>query len=226
MGLVGMARDITERKKAEEKLRSLSAVVKQSSEGMAVSDLDGILTFANNAWCKMHGYKSSKELLGKNLAIFYTKEQLEYEVKPFNEKVKQDGAHSGEVGHITKDGKPFPTLMGTTILKDEQGKPYALVGIARDITERKRIEKALNDRVEFEKIVASISTSFINLALDEVDAGIEDALGSIGEFSGVDRSYLFRLFDDGTKTDNTHEWCAEGIVPQIENLEGLQTQPV
>jgi len=215
--------DITERKKAEEKLIPLLAVVKQSSEGMAVANLDGILTFANNAWCKMHGYKSSKELLGKNLAIFHNKEQLENEVKPFNEKVKQDGAHSGEVGHITKDGKPFPTLMGTTLLKDEQGKPYALVGIARDITERKRMEKALNDRVCFEKIVASISTSFINLAPDEIDIGIEDALGSIGEFFGVDRSYLFRLFDDGTKTDNTHEWCAEGIVPQIENLKGLQT---
>ncbi len=215
--------DITERKKAEEKLIPLLAVVKQSSEGMAVANLDGILTFANNAWCKMHGYKSSKELLGKNLAIFHNKEQLENEVKPFNEKVKQDGAHSGEVGHITKDGKPFPTLMGTTLLKNEQGKPYALVGIARDITERKRMEKALNDRVCFEKIVASISTSFINLAPDEVDIGIEDALGSIGEFFGVDRSYLFRLFDDGTKTDNTHEWCAEGIVPQIENLKGLQT---
>jgi len=215
--------DITERKKAEEKLIPLLAVVKQSSEGMAVANLDGILTFANNAWCKMHGYKSSKELLGKNLAIFHNKEQLENEVKPFNEKVKQDGAHSGEVGHITKDGNPFPTLMGTTLLKDEQGKPYALVGIARDITERKRMEKTLNDRVCLEKIVASISTSFINLAPDEIDIGIEDALGSIGEFFGVDRSYLFRLFDDGTKTDNTHEWCAEGIVPQIENLKGLQT---
>jgi len=88
--------DITERKKAEEKLIPLLAVVKQSSEGMAVANLDGILTFANNAWCKMHGYKSSKELLGKNLAIFHNKEQLENEVKPFNEKVKQDGAHSGD----------------------------------------------------------------------------------------------------------------------------------
>ncbi len=90
-----------------------------------------------------------------------------------------------------------------------------------DITERKWIEKALNDRVEFEKIVASISTSFLNLAPDEIDIGIEDALRTIGEFSGIDRSYLFRLFDDGTKTDNTHEWCAEGIAPQIGSLKEL-----
>jgi len=103
------------------------------------------------------------------------------------------------------------------------GELMGSVAVVRDITERKLIEKALKDRVEFEKIVASISTSFINLAPDEIDTGIEDALGSIGEFSGVDRSYLFRLVDDGTKTDNTHEWCARGIVPQIENLKGLQT---
>jgi len=137
--------DITERKNTEEKLRLLSTVVEQSSEGMAVANLDGILTFVNNAWCKMHGYQSSEELLGKNLAIFHNKEQFENEVKPFNEKVRQDGTYSGEVGHITKDGKPFPTLMGTTILKDKQGKPYAFVGIARDITKRKKAEEALRN---------------------------------------------------------------------------------
>jgi len=81
----------------------------------------------------------------------------------------------------------------------------------------------MNDRVEFEGIVTAISTSFINLAPDDIDLGIEHALGSIGEFSGVDRSYLFRFFDDGIAMDNTHEWCAQGIVPQIGNLKGLQT---
>jgi len=85
--------DITEHRKAEESLRSLSAVVKQSSEGMAIANLDGILTFANDAWCKMHGYKSSKKLLGKNLAIFHNKEQLENEVKTFNEKVRELAAY-------------------------------------------------------------------------------------------------------------------------------------
>ena len=133
---VHIVKDITERKRAEEEIKMLSSVVEQSAEGMAIADLDGNLTFVNNAWCRMHGYKSSEELLGKNLAISHNKEQLENEVKPFNTKVFKLGTYSGEVGHITRNGKPFPTLMTSVVLKNKQGKPYAIAGIARDITER------------------------------------------------------------------------------------------
>jgi PAS domain S-box-containing protein len=140
--------DITERKRAEEEIKMLSSVVEQSKEGMATAGLDGTLTFVNDAWCKMHGYRSSEELLGKNLAIFHNKEQIGNEVKPFNEKVIAFGTYSGEVGHVTRDGKPFPTLMVTTLLKDKIGKPYALAGIAKDITEHKKAEKENQKRVK------------------------------------------------------------------------------
>lgn len=135
-------------KRAEKEYRYLSAVVEQSTEGMAVADLEGKLIYVNNAWCKMHGYKSSEKLLGKNLAIFHTKEQLENDVMPFNQKVKEIGTHRGEIGHVTRDGQVFPTLMVTTLLKDEQGRPFALAGIAKDITERVRAEEDLKESKE------------------------------------------------------------------------------
>ena len=143
VGTLSSGEDITERKNSEQNIRLLSSAVEQSTEGIAIADLDGNLSFINDAWCKMHGYKNSKELLGKNLAIFHNKEQLENDVIPFNEKVKKFGTHGGEVGHINKDGKPFPTIMTSTILKDDQDKPYAIVGIAKDITERKKAEQKL-----------------------------------------------------------------------------------
>jgi PAS domain S-box-containing protein len=146
--VISLGLDITERKQAEEEIKKLSSVVQQSTEGMATVDFDGNLTFVNDAWCKMHGYESSNELLGKNLAISHNQEQMENDVKPFNDKVMEFGAYSGEVGHITKDGKPFPTLMTSTVLKDKQGKPYALVGIAKDISEHKRTEEVLRDSEE------------------------------------------------------------------------------
>ena len=144
-GIQVWVKDIDERKQAEERLRFLSSAVEQSSEGMAVADMEGNLIYVNHAWVEMHGYESFEELTGRHLSIFHDSEQLKNEVKPFNEMVMENGYHKGEVGHICKDGKPFPTLMTTTLIKDESGKPIAFSGIAKDITDIKRAQEALRE---------------------------------------------------------------------------------
>ncbi len=190
IGYRGVDKDITERKLAEEKIKSLSSIVEQSTEGMALVDLNGNLIFANKAWCEMHGYKSSKSILGKNLSVFHNKEQLENDVIPFNEKVKKYGTFSGEVEHITKDGNLFPTLMTSTLLKNELGNPYAIAGIAKDITERKLVEKKLHNAiVDLENIfnispglicVANANTGYITIC----NPAVKSILGiSVEEFT-------------------------------------------
>ena len=101
--------------------------------------------YVNPAWAEMHDYDSSEELIGRSLKIFHNQEQIENDVELFNLIVKEKGANSGEVGHIRKDGTPFPTLMTTTLLKDDNGKPEALLGIAKNITAIKETEKALRE---------------------------------------------------------------------------------
>ncbi len=130
-------------KQTEEEICFLSYTVEQSSEGMAVVDLEGNLTYANRAWVNMHGYESSEELIGQHLSVFHNREQLENEVIPFNEKAMKKGSHSGEVGHIRKDGTPFPTMMTSNVVKNEKGEIIALNGLALDITDRKRAEDRL-----------------------------------------------------------------------------------
>ncbi len=95
-----------------------------------------------------------------------------------------------------------------------------------DITELKLAEEELRHRVEFEKLIFSISTRFIKLRPDEIDDGVAVALREIGTFCRVDRSYVFSVAPDGETVDNTHEWCAPGIEPQIDNLQGLPTGTV
>jgi len=85
----------------------------------------------------------SEPLIGRSLSIFHNKAQLENEVIPFNEKVKKYGTCTGEVGHITKEGKTFPTLMTTTLLRDTHDNPIAFSSIARDITESKQAVEEL-----------------------------------------------------------------------------------
>ncbi|MEA1907654.1 MAG: PAS domain S-box protein [Euryarchaeota archaeon] len=136
-------RDITERKKEEEETRRLATIVEQAAEGIAVADIEGNIQFANQAWAAMHGYENSNELVGKHLSIFHTEEHLKTEVIPFNEEVKQSGHNAGEVAHMRKDGTTFPTMMVVSLLKNKQDKPYGIVGFARDITDRKRLEREL-----------------------------------------------------------------------------------
>lgn len=126
----------------------LASAVEQSSEGMAIADLEGKLMYVNPSWVEMHGYDSGEELLGKSLTIFHNKEQLNKDVKPFNQIVKKKGTYTGEVGHVQKDGTPFPTLMTTTLLKDENRKPLAMLGIAKEITSIKNVEMALRESQE------------------------------------------------------------------------------
>ncbi len=222
IGLQGITRDITERKKAKEAFTDETIrrriLMEQSRDGIVILGRDGSVYESNQRFAEMLGFSPEEvsHLHVWDWEFQSTREQLRDMLRNIDET-----GNNFETQHRRKDGTTYDAEISAN------GAVFAgeklIFCVCRDITERKRIEKALKDRVEFEKIVATISTSFINLPPDELDAGIEDALRSIGEFSGVDRSYIFRLFDDGTTMDNTHKWRARGIVPQIGNLKRLQT---
>ncbi|MDA0988822.1 MAG: ATP-binding protein [Chloroflexi bacterium] len=91
----------------------------------------------------------------------------------------------------------------------------------QEIEDRKQAERALQHLVGLETIVSAISTKFGTSTPENIDATINEALGEIGEFAGIHRSYLFLFSDLRTKMDNTHEWCADGIEPQIEMLKDI-----
>jgi len=86
------------------------------------------------------------------------------------------------------------------------------------------IEKQLNFRVAFEKLITMISTNFINLAADDINQGINQALQTIGTFLDVHRSYVFLLAEDCEKLDNTHEWCAENFLSRIDQLKDIYVE--
>jgi len=96
-----------------------------------------------------------------------------------------------------------------------------MVRTIRYAIERKRAEEALRYRMEFEKLIATISTHFINISLEQMDRGINRALQAIGEFSGVDRSYLYQFSTQEAGTGYGYEWCREGVEPQLARRRAL-----
>jgi PAS domain S-box-containing protein len=138
-GVVGVTRDISERVSFEQQLLEYKTAVEQAADGIAVADLEGYILFVNEAWAEMHGH-SVEEVKGKHLKVFHSRKQLYSEVMPFNRCLLERGTNSGEVGHVRKDGREFPTFMTTAVLS-MRGQPYAMMAVMRDITEQKAAER-------------------------------------------------------------------------------------
>ncbi|MGQ9853567.1 MAG: histidine kinase dimerization/phosphoacceptor domain -containing protein, partial [Candidatus Oleimicrobiaceae bacterium] len=90
-----------------------------------------------------------------------------------------------------------------------------------EIQERRKAEEALKERLALEDLIAAIATDFVRLRAEQVDPHINQALAALGAFAQVDRSYVFVFSLDGARMSCTHEWVAEGIHPEIENLRAL-----
>lgn len=106
-------------------------------------------------------------------------------------------------------------------LYDAQGKLAGAIESLRDITEAKRMEARIRHRIDLEQVVGSISARFIALDPADLEDALEETIRVLGSFLSVDRSYVFRFDSDLTRVENTHEWCAEGIEPQIDVLQDL-----
>ena len=128
--------DVTERKRVEERVKLLSSSVEQSTEGIAVSDVAGNLQFTNHAFAEMHGY-SPAELVGKNLSVFHTADQIPA-VDAALRAILETGRFRGEILHARRDGSVFPGLMDNSLIKDAEGRAVGMIGTLIDITERKR----------------------------------------------------------------------------------------
>ncbi|MDQ6800806.1 MAG: EAL domain-containing protein [Acidobacteriota bacterium] len=67
---------------------------------------------------------------------------------------------------------------------------------------------SLRHRLEFEKLISSISTNFINLPPEEIDNGIREALGTVGRFINADRSYVYLFSEDRQSARMAYSWTA------------------
>jgi PAS domain S-box-containing protein len=136
----------TERQRVEEKVRKLSSAVEQSIDGIAIGDLEPKLTYVNSAFAWMHGY-SPEEMVGMPIVSLHNEEQMD-EYQRSMAQIKTQGSWIGEIGHVRKDGTPFPTFMSATLLKDDDGKPTGILALVRDITEQKQAELGLKESQE------------------------------------------------------------------------------
>ena len=141
----GILRDVSSRKQAEEKVKLFSGAMEEAMEGIEITDLKGYILYANKAVEELYGYSPS-ELLGKHVNV--TNADKKYAARVIVPSIRTEGRWSGEIMALRKDGAPFPVWLSTAFIRNDAEEPIAMIGIIRDMTERKRVEDELRDHRE------------------------------------------------------------------------------
>jgi len=90
-----------------------------------------------------------------------------------------------------------------------------LAGFAMSVEEERRTQ------IGMQELLTRIAATHINLPLDRVDGAVQNSLGELGRFVNADRLYIFEYDFDNEICRNTHEWCADGIAPHIQDLQDV-----
>ncbi|UYP44645.1 hypothetical protein NEF87_000930 [Candidatus Lokiarchaeum ossiferum] len=112
---------------------------------------------------------------------------------------------------VAKDGTKFIVRWNLELLKDEQGKIVGLYCIGKDVTEKRIMQMELKHRIAMEQLITEISTTFLNIDLDQLDEKIQDLLANIGVFTNTNRSYLFLFQPSNEQFSLSHEWISKGF---------------
>ena len=133
--------DITEPKKAREKIKIFSDAVTSAFDCFFLTDIKGNITYANASACTVFGYNLD-EFLKLNIADLDADPKI---AKKVMQEMSVKGRWSGEVTNIRKSKENFSSLLSAFIIKDDKGIPKGTMGILRDITERKKAEETLKE---------------------------------------------------------------------------------
>jgi PAS domain S-box-containing protein len=138
----GVKIDITGRKEAEEARRRLAAIVESSDDAIASKDLNGMVTSWNKSAEKLFGY-TAKEIIGKPVTLIIPPE-LHPDEDVILSKIKRgEKIDHFETVRVKKNGERIEVSLTISPVRDDQGKVVGAAKIVRDITENKKIDRAL-----------------------------------------------------------------------------------
>ncbi|MBD3179614.1 MAG: PAS domain S-box protein [Candidatus Latescibacteria bacterium] len=140
LGMICTVRDVTELKKDDRHLRFLAHTINQITDVVTVTDLEGRITYVNDACSKMLG-RSREELVGLSVEEYGGTDDEIGKQREIIEMTTKNGYWRGEVVNISSGGNRSILDSRTHLIRDSSGEPIAMIGIATDITARVRGEE-------------------------------------------------------------------------------------
>ena len=138
-GLVGISRDITERRLSEERLREQNEILSNSHEGVMIVNLDNEVTLWNHGAEEMFGWTAAEALGRQPEQVLGIKDTGL--LATMRTAVNRDGFWSGELRLKASDGRELIVESRITLVRDSAGQPRARLSILADITEKKLLEE-------------------------------------------------------------------------------------
>jgi serine phosphatase RsbU (regulator of sigma subunit) len=180
-------------------------------------------TEVNESFVKMYSLESKEEVL--NLSILHFLSMQESEGREILEKFIQNKYQL--IDEVTIELDKFGNThyyLNTVVGIVENEELVHVWGTQKDITVLKNSETKIIQLLRFEKAIGEVSRRILYLKPDNKNEIIEKALQRLGEFTSVDRVYIFEVNIERTIVSNTYEWCADGIESVKEDLQDMDIQ--
>ena len=143
-GLSVYLQDVTERKRAEERIRFQARLLDAVGEAVIAVDMDHKVVYWNRAAEGMYGW-STEEVMGRNLREMVVPEDSREQAEEIARQVRETGHWSGEFVVRRKDGVLFPVMASNTPIHDEAGNLVGVISALRDVTKRKMAEDKVRE---------------------------------------------------------------------------------
>ena len=170
-GIVGISRDITERKRAEEGLLVANAFIEATHEGIMVTDSNAKILSVNPAFTTITGW-SAHEVLGKKPGVLKSgRHPPDFYVELWRI-LRADGYWEGEIWNRKKSGETYVQWISINAIVDASQAVTRYVGVLSDITQRKNHEEKITQQANFDALTGLANR---NLFADRLERAITGA---------------------------------------------------
>jgi diguanylate cyclase (GGDEF)-like protein/PAS domain S-box-containing protein len=216
-GYRGIGRDISERKRGEDQQRFQALLLGTVGDAVVATDNSGRITYWNTYAEQLYGWPSEDAIGADVLTMTGSDDERSTGLAEMLQ-VAKEGVWRGETLARRRSGELFPAHLTLAAIPDATGSIVGLIGVSRDISDVKRVERLVRDNARQQSVIAAFGQRA--LASRHLDDLLEHVVDAIVEGLGISRCGVLQLTPDAlslvAKAGRGHDSACDGHVAKIE----------